>query len=123
MAISLDRGLSEEERAIAEWLLTNATPPALSYIPQLDRARVTGRCKCGCPTATLSVPDGVARGEPRDNPVGDAFGTVDGNLVGVMLFLSDGLLSSLEVYDLSEIEHPYGLPDLSTLRPAAWNQG
>jgi hypothetical protein len=121
MAISLERGLSEQERAIAEWLLTHATPPALSYIPQLDLARVTGRCKCGCPTVNLSVPEGT-RGERRDNPVGDATGTVDGKLVGVMLLQNGGLLSCLEVYDLSEIEHPYGLPDINSLRPVLWTQ-
>lgn len=122
MAIPLGRDLSEQERAIAEWLLTHATPPALSYIPQLDLARVTGRCKCGYSTVHLSVPERATKGEPRDNPVGDGFGTVDGKLVGVMLLQDGGLLSCLEVYDLSEIEHPYGLPDLNTLRPALWNQ-
>lgn len=61
--------------------------------------------------------------EPCDNPVADAFGRVDGKLVGVMLLQKDGLLTCLEVYDLDVIDQPYGLPDISTLEPAVWNQG
>ena len=122
MAIPLERGLSDEERAIAEWVLTHATPPALSYLPQLDLARVTGGCKCGCPTVHLTVPERAPRGEPRDSPIGDVTGTADGKLVGVMLFHNNGLLTSLEVYDLSDIAHPYDLPAVNTLRPALWNQ-
>jgi hypothetical protein len=39
-----------------------------------------------------------------------------------MLFHCNGLLTSLEVYDLSDIAHPYDLPAVNTLRPALWNQ-
>jgi hypothetical protein len=42
---------------------------------------------------------------------------VNGKMVGVMLLQSQGYLTCLEVYDLSDIEHPYGLPDLSSLKP------
>jgi hypothetical protein len=44
-------------------------------------------------------------------------GEVDGKLVGIMLFQSGGYLSCLEVYDLDELERPYGLPALESLRP------
>jgi hypothetical protein len=46
----------------------------------------------------------------------DAVGEVNGKMVGVMLLQSQGYLTCLEVYDLSDIEHPYGLPNLRTLR-------
>jgi hypothetical protein len=52
-----------------------------------------------------------------DNPVADAVGEVDGKMVGVMLLQSGGYLACLEVYDLSDIERPYGLPDLRSLKP------
>lgn len=52
-----------------------------------------------------------------DNPVADATGEVGGKLVGCMLLQHDGYLSVLEVYDLSEIERPYGFPDLRSLHP------
>ena len=115
--IAVDRPLSDQEYAIARWLLLHADPPASAFLPQLDVARVSGHCGCGCPTADLKLPEGTPRAEPRDNPVGDATGEVDGKMVGVMLLQSDGYLRCLEIYDLSDIEHPYGLPDLSSLRP------
>jgi hypothetical protein len=115
--IPVDRPLSEQELAIGRWLLMHSDPPVSSFIPQLDVARVTGHCGCGCPTVHLSIPQGTERAEPRDNPIGEAIGEVDGKMVGVMLLQRDGHLTCLEIYDLSEIEHPYGLPSLDSLRP------
>jgi hypothetical protein len=113
-----DRDLTSDERAIAEWLLLNADPPANAFLHQLDSARVTGPCGCGCPTVYLLIGPDTPRAEPRDNPaVGNALGEVNGKMVGVMLLQRQGYLTCLEVYDLSDIEHPYGLPDLSSLKP------
>ena len=115
--LPLDRHLTSDERAISEWLLLNADPPATAFLHQLDSARVTGQCSCGCPTVDLQIGPDTPRAEPRDNPVGDAIGEVNGKMVGVMLLQSQGYLTCLEVYDLSDIEHPYCLPDLSSLKP------
>jgi hypothetical protein len=115
--ITVDRPLSEQENAIAKWLLLNATPPAYAFLAQLDGARVAGLCGCGCPTVDLKLLEGTPRAEPRDNPIGDAIGEVNGKMVGVMLLQSDGYLRCLEVYDLSDIARPYGLPDFDSLRP------
>jgi hypothetical protein len=65
----------------------------------------------------LRVAEGIPAAQPHDNPIGDALGEVDGNTVGVMLLQNGGFLTCLEVYDLSEIPHPYGLPNLKSLRP------
>jgi hypothetical protein len=51
--LPLDRDLTSDEQAIAEWLLLNADPPATAFLHQLDFARVTGQCSCGCPTVDL----------------------------------------------------------------------
>ena len=115
--ITVDRPLTEQEFAIAKWLLLHSTPPATDFLPQLDVARVSGHCTCGCPTADLKVPEDTPKAEVRDNPIGDAIGEVDGKMVGVMLLQRGGYLKCLEIYDLSDIEHPYGLPDVSSLRP------
>jgi hypothetical protein len=115
--IPLDRPLTEEERSIAEWLLVNAIPPALDYLPQLAIAQVKGQCSCGCPTVDLCLPDSTPRAQPRDSPIGDAVGEVNGDMVGVMLMQREGHLTCLEVYDLSDIARPYGLPDVRSLRP------
>ncbi len=114
--IPLDRPLTEEERSIAEWLLVHAIPPALDFLPQLAIARVKGQCSCGCPTVDLRVPEETERAEQHDNPIGDVVGEVNGYTVGVMLLQRGGHLTCLEVYDLSDIERPYGLPDINSLR-------
>jgi hypothetical protein len=115
--IPVNRPLSGQEHAIAKWLLLHATPPASDFLAQLDVARVSGHCGCGCPTADLTLPEGTPRAEPRDNPIGDAVAEVNGKMVGVMLLQRDGYLTCLEIYDLSDIEHPYGLPELRSFRP------
>jgi len=115
--IPLDRPLSSEERAIAEWLLLHSTPPAISFLPQLEGAHVTGQCSCGCATVDLRIAEGIPPAQPQDNPIGDASGEVNGNMVGVMLLQHDGYLACLGVYDLGDIPRPYGLPDLKSLRP------
>jgi hypothetical protein len=115
--IVVDRPLTEQEYAIAEWLLLHSTPPAIDFLPQLAVARVSGHCGCGCPTADLKVPEDAPKAVVRDNPIGDAIGEVNGQMVGIMLLQRGGYLKCLEIYDLSDIEHPYGLPDLNSLRP------
>jgi hypothetical protein len=83
--IIVDRPLTEQEYAIAKWLLLHSTPPATDFLPQLDVARVSGHCGCGCPTSDLKVPEDTPKAEVRDNPIGDAIGEVNGKMVGIML--------------------------------------
>ena len=115
--IPLDRPLTPEERAIGEWVLRNADPPALDFLPQLEVARVTGQCSCGCPTIDLRMPEGTPPVEPRNNPIGNATGYVGVDMVGVMFLQRGGYLKCLEVYDLSDIQRPYGLPRFESLEP------
>ena len=123
--IDEDRPLSAAERAIAERLLRECAPPeALAFLPQLDHARVTGSCSCGCPTVDLSVPTQFRVADPpSDRPLADAFGRVDGKAVGVMLFHAGGLLCLLETYPLDDFEDsaldmpaqvPWNLPSWNT---------
>ena len=119
-----DRPLSAAERAVAERLLRECAPPeALAFLPQLDHARVIGKCSCGCPTVDVSVPAQFRVADPPSGrPLADAFGRVDGKLVGVMLFHTDGLLCLLETYALDDFEDSvFELPAATTLEPARWN--
>lgn len=119
-----DRPLSEGERTLAERLLRDfSPPPAFAFLGQLDHARITGRCTCGCPTVDISVPTEFRiENPPLDRPLVDAFARVDGKLVGVMLFQTGGLLSLLEIYPLDDFENSaFGLPAAATLEPAVWN--
>jgi hypothetical protein len=119
-----DRPLSEAERTLAVRLLREFAPPeAIAFLPQLDQARVTGKCSCGCPTVDLTVPAELRVADPPVNrPLADAFGRVDGKQVGVMLFQADGLLCLLEIYALDDFEdNAFGLPAATTLQPALWD--
>jgi len=86
--VEMDRTLSEAERSLAMRLLREFAPPeAIAFLPQLDQARVTGKCSCGCPTVDLTVPAELRVADPPLNcPLADAFGCVDRKHVGVMLF-------------------------------------
>jgi hypothetical protein len=50
--------------------------------------------------------------------ISDHLATVDGQEVGVMLFETEGQLSSLEVYSCAGSDLPFGLPKIDTLKPA-----
>jgi len=69
------------------------------------------------------VPAGFRVADPPPNrPLADAFGRVDGKLVGAMLLQADGLLSGLEVYRLEGADgDPFGLPAVETIEPAIWS--
>lgn len=119
-----DRPLSANERALAERLLREfASPEAVAFLPQLDDARVTGRCSCGCPTVDLTVPPELRISSPcTDRPLADAMGRINGKLVGIMLFQSGGLLCLLETYRLEDSsDDPFGLPAIDTIQPCAWS--
>ena len=111
--------MSPTNVALLVSILAIATPPTPGADTPQHRIRrhtksmlhvFPGHCSCGCPTADLRLPEDTSRVEARHNPIGDAIGEVSGKTVGVMLLQSDGYLRCLEIYDLSDIEHPYGLP-------------
>ena len=113
-----DRPLTPEEKQLAEHLLRHVAPPeARTFIPQLEHARVTGRCSCGCPTVDLTVPPEFrVMNPPPDRPLADATGRVANKLVGLMLFQNGGLLSLLETYRLEDVsDDPFGLPPIDTI--------
>lgn len=120
-----NRPLTAEERTVAEFLLRYAAPKeALAFISQLEHARVTGKCSCGCPTVDLEVPPEFRVIDPPPNrPLADATGRVNGKLVGVMLFQSGGLLSLFEGYRLEDIsDDPFGLPAVDSIEQLIWSK-
>jgi hypothetical protein len=103
-----DRELSTGERDLISWLLDHHEGDTANLRGQLDRARVTGLCGCGCPTIDLSV-DGVR----CDGPllvIGDYLvESPSGVVVGVILHVRGGYLHELEVYSASG-GYPVPLP-------------
>jgi hypothetical protein len=87
--------------------------------PGVDELRVQARqtsaspgCACGCGTLDLHVPDTVPRSS-ASSPVpveGTIVGTNGESIGGLLLFVHDGRLSSLEVYSLVDDPLPMPLP-------------
>lgn len=70
-------------------------------IEQVEYAAVTGCCDCGCPTVYLSVDQDAVEvsSAPSPLPCSTTVVSADGTPIGgVLVFLSDGFLSCLEVY-------------------------
>jgi hypothetical protein len=51
--------------------------------------------------------------------VSDHLAMVDSMEVGIMLFETNGDLSSLEVYSCPETDQPFGLPQVTSIRPSS----
>ena len=50
-----DRPLSAQEVALTRWLLEHGVSSAARHLAELPRARVSGRCTCGCASVVFSV--------------------------------------------------------------------
>lgn len=85
-------------------------------LEQIDTARVVGRCGCGCATVDLEVtgpPVTEAVSSPLPNEA-NVIGPDGKEIGGVLVFVKNGKLSTLEVY--SYTERPISpLPSVSDL--------
>lgn len=114
---SVRRPLTEHERELVTWLIEHGTyqdRPKLES--QISRLSVRERCTCGCPTVYFAL-DGVPIPRKGERLVSDHLASVNGMEVGIMLFESDGLLSSLEVYSCPGTDEQFGLPLVASIRP------
>jgi hypothetical protein len=113
----LERPLSAEEVALVTWLLEHGEPEACAFVDQVARARVVGRCPCGCASVDFAI-DG-------QRPPGTGLHTLsdyqwrgpDGELFGVFVFARAGLLLGLEVWSIDGRATPTFLPRTSDLVP------
>lgn len=100
------RPLQPEERAALLAILNYADFDGRdALLDQVDAARVVGFCGCGCATVDIAVgapssTTSVALPIPNEAVVLDEDG--DG-IGGVLLFVRDGYLASLEVYDFKGV--------------------
>jgi hypothetical protein len=93
----MNRPLTNPERAILDFLLTAEFEGRSALRAQADHARVTGRCPCGCATIILTV-DRTAEppAEVSERMVAEAMSRDDE--YGLLLFVDDGYLKSVEIY-------------------------
>ena len=96
------------------WLIEHSHLDSRRLLPQIDRLTVAGRCNCGCPTIYFALNcEPVAR--KGEQLISDWLATVDGDLVGVMLFQTNDRISSLEVYSCAGSDKPFGLPAIEAI--------
>jgi hypothetical protein len=112
----LPRPLLPEERATLLAVLHRADfPDRDALVAQTDAARVTGYCGCGCASVDLAVDRSAPAAAAAPSPVPNDVTLLDADgepIGGVLVFLTDGYLSLLEVYD-------YGVPISPLPSPAA----
>lgn len=113
-AVRVDRALTDDERTLARWMLENGTAEAVSFLGQLERARVVEHCSCGCATIGFKI-EGFPEAPPGVGILGDfLFGEGD-STGGAFIFESNGILSGLEVFGFGA-DAPTHLPKPEDLR-------
>jgi hypothetical protein len=108
-----DRDLTDQERDLAFYMLQHGNEGAADFLAQLDRARVTSKCGCGCAGVNFEV-TGLPRPSGGMRLLGDFIFKRGGETYGAFIFERGGVLGGVEVYGLSG-NAPDFLPDPSEL--------
>ena len=111
----IKRPLTDHECELIVWLLEHGFDGSSSLLPQVERLTVASRCTCGCPTVDFAL-DGEPVNRKGEQLISDWLAEVDGELVGVMLFQTNGQISTLEVYSCAGSDKPFGLPLIESIR-------
>jgi hypothetical protein len=114
--VSEARALTDEERALIRWMLGHANGDVAAFVDQLERARVTAGCPCGCASIDLAI-DGGAAPTGGLRVLADFLFGDETSLCGAFVFEKEGVLAGLEVYGLA-VPAPTALPPIDALRPA-----
>jgi hypothetical protein len=104
------RALTENERALLDALLSNDFPGVEPLRVQAHDVLAAPGCRCGCGTIDLCPQGTSPPGSAAASPVpaeGRVLGADGVDAGGLLLFLSDGRLASLEVYSYDD---PLPLP-------------
>jgi hypothetical protein len=113
------RPLSDAEKCIIDFLLSQEFPGADELRSQVDQTLAIGKCDCGCPTINLKVAESAPRSLPQSGrgPLpyeGSVAPGGDDPVGGIILFSSDGYLSSLEFYGFED-SPPHDWPNLDQI--------
>lgn len=92
------RQLAPKERELLDFLLSGEFPGNGTLREQAKVVEAIGECDCGCGTLHLIVPQTMARAAIRRHIPVEAHGKG----LEVLLFVRDGLLSSLEIVDYGD---------------------
>ena len=113
-----DRTLSAEETALPTWLLEHGEPKVQRFLEHVPRARVVGRCPCGCASIDFAIAGQRAPAGTGVDVLSDyQWRGSQGELFGVFVFARADLLSGLEVWSIDGRATPTFLPKPSQLEP------
>jgi hypothetical protein len=102
-------GLTDDEEGVLGALLAVDFPGSKELRQQAKHVRVVGRCDCGCATVDLDVLGGPAAPDADHQPVEGTFVTGSGDPAPfVLLFVTDGWLKSMPVWDPGGLGRPTG---------------
>jgi hypothetical protein len=92
------RELKPNEKALIDFLLIADFPGRNELQQQVECVQVVGDCDCGCGTIDLAVTGPCVRAGCRERVPVEAYG----DTITVLLFVRDGLLSSLEIVNCDD---------------------
>jgi hypothetical protein len=110
-----ERPLTDRECEIIGWLLDHCDRGD-EFREQISRITVRSKCTCGCPTVDFAY-DGVPVPRKGEKVISDHLAEMNGESFGVMLFASQGKLSTLEVYSQTGNVKSFCLPTVEQLFP------
>ena len=116
----LPRPLLPEERATLMAILTHADFDGRdALVTQALTARIDSYCGCGCATVGLEIDRTIPPALNAQSPIPNEAGVLDADgeeVGGIIVFLDDGYLSSLEIYSWDDPIAPFPALHRLTLR-------
>ena len=112
--------LPGEHRTLMTVLQQADFPGRDALLAQAETASVVGYCGCGCASVQLAVADGLPTATRTPSPIPNEATVLDADgeaIGGILVFLTDGSLSLLEVYDYGDRISPF--PPVEQLTPVA----
>jgi hypothetical protein len=100
------------------WVLEHGPINATNFLPT-GTIEARSSCSCGCPSIEFSVPADTSFIDSPQGMRAHFLGRSGEDEVGLMLTAGSGVLSELEVYTFGEVDHPFDLPAIDTLRRAS----
>lgn len=114
-SVVVNRSLTAGERLLIRWMLEHGVPGGLSFLAQLENAKVVSQCACGCASINFEI---AGQPTPQGNVgiLADFVFGSEANLCGIFVFEKSGVLAGLEVHGLA-VNPPSQLPTPAELRP------
>jgi len=120
-SIPEDRALTPDERDLLRWLLAHSDAQGSRFTAQIDRARVSSRCGCGCASVEFGIDGRVperSAGLVQISP--DYYWNgPGGGLCAVFVYAQEDQLAGLETWSVDGMETPSCLPRIEELRGSA----